>query len=148
MTATHTQQDALYTAENGVPHGRRFDSLDDIQAYVDALRDNEWWTRFGYYVVLRIEAGPARKRTKGAMSVGWYEPDKNAGRIEMLPVHWNELMVLHEVAHVIAEACNGSKAHDPWFARVYMNLVYCVMGGAAWEELKAAFDTHGIEYTP
>jgi putative metallohydrolase (TIGR04338 family) len=64
----------------------------------------------------------------------------------MLPAHRNELIMLHELSHVLASRLNGSKAHDPFFARTYVTLVYLVLGPAAWLQLEAAFKRHGVDY--
>jgi putative metallohydrolase (TIGR04338 family) len=97
----------------------------------------------GYWIVERVEVGKARKN---GGSVGAYEKDKNAGRIEMAPVHWNELFVLHELAHVLAKALYESKSHDPAFARTYLQLVFCVMGSTTYEALQSRFNQLGVVY--
>lgn len=145
MIATKCQQDELYRAEETLPQqGRLFHSITEIQQFVDGLRDELWWNTLGYWAVPRIEVGIKPARSSG--SVGWWDASKQGGRIEMLRVHWTELIVLHEVAHVLAEAIHGSHAHDPWFARIYTNLVYGVMGSEVWQQLVTAFDAHGIKY--
>lgn len=136
------QQDELYDAEETIDRGRRFGSLDEVQAWVDALRDERWW-QVRYWMVARVEVGPGRR---GAGSVGWFERDKNAGRMEMSPAHLSELFCLHELAHVLAAARDGSDSHDPTFARTYCELVYWVMGSLAWQRLATAFATYGIDY--
>lgn len=141
--ATQCQQHELYAAERSTPSGKPFASLEDIQRFADDLRETWWWEQF-YWMVSRVEVGPARRN--GNASVGWYDSPKAAGRIEMLPVHWNEKYVLHELAHVLASARFESQAHDPYFARVYLELVYHVMGIDAWLELKTAFDAADINY--
>ena len=78
--------------------------------------------------------------------VGWYEPHNRAGACEMLPCHWNELVVLHELAHVLASARFGSTSHDPAFARVYLELVALVMGPSAYVPLYEAFEQHGVNH--
>lgn len=139
------QQDAVYTAEVDLPPGRRFRTLQELQDWVDDLRGT-WWWEMRYARVSRVEVGPTRK---GAVSsVGWFEKDKWAGRIEMSRVHWNVRDVTHELAHVIASALHESQAHDPWFAREYINLVYLISGEEAWLRLAAAFREHGVNYTP
>lgn len=139
-----TQQDEIYAAEAEVAHrGRTFTSENAAQAWVDSLRETWWWQRFFW-------RGPARTevywRSRGSDSVGKYDKANDAGILEMLPSHRNELFILHELAHVLAAALNGSKAHDPFFARTYATLVYLVLGSDAWLELQESFDKHGIDY--
>ena len=138
------QQDEVYAAEIGVSQGRFFTSIDEIQQYVDSLRDTREWNAMGWWIVSRIEVGPVGRGRSG--SVGWYEKDKSAGRIEMATCHWDQLTVLHEIAHVLAEAQHGSHAHDPCFARTYLVLVSSFMGASVYAELQAAFDRHGVNY--
>lgn len=135
------QQDELYAAEAGVPHGAHIAPA-DVQGWVDALRDLPLWDR-QYPQVLRVEAHVRRTDRDGSCG-GWF-PDDGCGQIEMAPVHLNELILCHEVAHVLAAARYGSGAHDPWFARTYLELV----GSAVphlFSDLYAAFVKAGIDH--
>lgn len=135
------QQNELYGAEAQVPKGRPI-TAGELQSFVDGLRDSLWWEQ-NFDMVLRIEAGVRSTSNDG--SVGGWSPASNAGAIEMAPAHLNELVICHEVAHVLAGARYGSKSHDPWFARTYLELVSTVMGSEAWQALHAAFTERGIE---
>lgn len=137
------QQYELYAAEGGVPKGRTFGSIEEIQKYVDDLRERPWWI-LEYGKVLKVEV--AKSRAKG--SVGGFYPEKNAGRIEMAECHWNELYVLHELAHVLAKARHQSQAHCPYFARVYLEMVSREMGPETYTKLYEAFENHNIEHDP
>lgn len=148
MTPKRCQQEELYAAERGVDHGRQFDSIEAIQVFVDGLRDERWWFAQGFWTVERIEVGRPSKRNERDGSVGWYEKAMNAGRIEMAQVHWDELTVLHEVAHVLADALHNSEAHDPYFARIYLTLVSCVMGPQVYTRLRNSFDRRGVIHDP
>lgn len=136
------QQARLYEAEGTVPHGRPFRTLEEVQSFVDDLRERPWWPDS----IARVEVGPARE--SGNCSVGWWEPEKFAGRVEMLKCHMYELAVLHELAHVIAAAVHRSNAHCPHFARTYLELVYWVMGSDTYLKLWDRFESHGIVHDP
>lgn len=140
-----TQQFDLYAAEREVNVGRTYD-LVQIQVLLDDLRETPWWTE-RFAKVRRVEAGPARLGGRDG-SVGWFEEAMGAGRIELAPAHRNELSICHELAHVLAQAVHGSKSHDPYFARTYLELVYFVMGAAAFQALYHAFESHGIDHDP
>lgn len=144
MSDHHCQQYELYASEAGLPRGREFGTAAELQAWVDNLREQPWWQRF-YPQVTRVEAS---FKPSGRCSVGGWTKEMNAGRIEMLPCHRCELIVCHELAHVLASARYGSRSHDPWFARVYVELVFFVMGTAASTALLEAFKAHGIEHDP
>lgn len=146
MTHEHgprCQQFELYAAERKVPQGHRFVSVESIQRWLDGLRDTWWWNLY-YPQVRRVEvySRPARMRD----SVGSWHPELAAGKIEMLKVHYNELVLLHELAHVLAAARYDSHAHDPAFARVYLELVALVMGPVAYTRLYDSFEAAGIEH--
>jgi putative metallohydrolase (TIGR04338 family) len=66
----------------------------------------------------------------------------------MGPGHRCELVVCHELAHVLAGARFGSQAHCPWFGKVYLECVYLIMGVEAWTALREAFVAGGIEFNP
>lgn len=139
------QQDQLYAAESSCRRGQEFHSVEEMQRWVDQLRDRPWWTMF-YAKVLRVEVGAARSNGRG--SVGDWFPELSAGRIEMHPAHWCVRVILHELAHVLAAARFGSKSHDPYFARVYLELVYHEMGPGAYTELWESFQADGIRHDP
>ena len=144
VVAKRCQQFSVYAAEHGVRKGRSFDDVVEIQAWVDALRGLPLW-QLRYGRVLRVEVY-ARDNRRGE-SVGGWHPEHNAGKLELLRVHWNEREVLHELAHVLAHVRLGRKAaHGPHFARTYLELVYLVMGPGAYAELRDAFTRDGIEH--
>jgi len=134
------QQFTLYRAETDVPRGRAL-STEVLQSYVDAVMSEPYFEA-NFPMVGRIEA---RSLPGGNASVGGYMGE-GFGVIEMLPVHHCELFVLHELSHVLAEARYGSKSHDPWFARTYLELVSVVMGPVAYQALRDAFDADGIDH--
>lgn len=138
------QQFALYAAEASLPKGRSFSGQAELQAYVDSMRDTPLWER-QYEDLLRVEAF-AKGSTRDNFSCGAFDKSANCGVVEMLPVHMNELYVCHEVAHVLADFRYGSHAHDPWFARTYLELVYTMMGAEAYAALRDAFENGGIDH--
>lgn len=66
--------------------------------------------------------------------------------MEMSPDHLCELFVCHELAHVLAKAQWGASGHDPQWARMYLQLVYLVMGSVAYKALYDAFVRDGIDF--
>lgn len=136
---TYTQQDELYAAEDKADLGQEI-LPEDLQSYVDALRDNPWVFRC-FPMVNRIEAY-ALKRDG---SVGSFHKETGAGKIEMSFNHLYERIVLHEVAHVLAGARYGSKAHCPWFARTYLELI-SVFAPSVYPSLLASFREDGIDF--
>jgi hypothetical protein len=133
----------VYGAESGLVRGEEFLTAADTQLWVDRLRDEPWWERF-YPQVLRVEALFVR----GPGSVGGWHRDHGAGLIEMGPSHRCQLIVCHELAHVLADVRYGSVAHCPWWSKVYLELVYFTMGVGAWTALRESFIAAGIEFNP
>lgn len=144
MEACNCQQFQLYAAEAAVPRGRTFATEEELQAFVDGMRDTPYFER-NFPQVIRIEAY-VRTDRRVTSSVGSWKPESNAGLIEMLPCHMHELIVLHECSHVLAQARYGSRSHDPWFARTYLELVFTHMGPEAYVALKDALDTGGVDH--
>lgn len=140
-----TQQEECYAGEAHLERGRVFPSVTDAQHFVDALRNTPWWTAHGFHLAVpRTEVGAAGEDK--TMSVGWFDKDMGAGRVELTSGGMCERVVLHEVAHVLASAKYSSKSHDPWWAKTYLTLVACVMGSDAYLALQRGFDTHRVDY--
>jgi hypothetical protein len=47
---------------------------------------------------------------------------------------------------VLASARFDSRSHDPWFARIYLELVYSCVGHETYQALKSAFDAYGVDH--
>lgn len=110
---------------------------------MDGLRDLPYWER-NYPQVLRVETFVRASNARS--SAAYWAERLGAGLVELAPRHLCELIVLHEVAHVLASARYGSRSHDPWFARVYLELVYEVLGSEAYSALRERFDVNGVDY--
>lgn len=136
------QQFELYAAEASVRRGRTLPA-DDLQAYVDELRDLPWWDS-NFRKVERVDCRVRQTDREG--SAGAWDSERQVGVVEMAPGHLTELIVLHEVSHVLAAARYGSRAHDPWFARTYLELVSVVLGPDAYLELRAGFRGQGVDF--
>ena len=138
------QQDQLYAAENTIDHGELFESLEAVQAFVDEMRDKYPFWEKAYSHVERIEIKLEVARA-GTQSAGYY-PDDRVG-IVALPMACPSLQfVIHEVAHVLSTARYGSRAHDPWMARCYLELTYIVRGPMAYFDLYSAFLAQGVDF--
>lgn len=138
------QQDELYAAELGLDDGPCFESLHAAQVFVDGLRDTDWWIKW-LNEIERVEVGPARSGAKFA-GVGWYEREKQCGRMEFTTCRPSLRLIVHELAHVVASCRRMSESHDPWMARIYLELTYLIMGSAAYKELEFGYLAQGIDY--
>jgi putative metallohydrolase (TIGR04338 family) len=136
------QQYELYAAERAVPNGAVFSTAREAQAFVDGLRETWWWQRFYWKGPARVEV---YFRPRGHSTNRW-DKDKDAGLIELRPGQRDVKTILHELAHILAEALDDSHAHDPFFARTYAVLVYAVLGSRAWLTLQNGYNECGVDY--
>lgn len=134
------QQYEVYAGEASVDKGRRFKSQADIQVWVDEIVNQSWWPE-RHPKVITIEVPTVNRRGTSGSVGDWFED--GCGVIEMAEVHWCELYVLHEMSHVCADA-EGSHAHDPMFCRMYLELVYRIMGTDTWMQLRQSLLNHGV----
>jgi hypothetical protein len=141
-----TQQMDLYAAERLVDDGPLFANVAAVQVWLDGLRDTDWWVRLVPEDVLRVEVALGRPG-KGAAGVGWFDRKAKGGRLEFArAAELNERRIVHELSHVIASAAKNSKSHDPWFARIYLELTYLIRGATAYTQLRDAFIRTGIDF--
>jgi putative metallohydrolase (TIGR04338 family) len=142
VTTIKTQQQQVYRAQRDVPLGRRFKSITEVQEYLDGMRDTWWWHRW-YWRIPRVEVYAAT--TEKTSMAGWDEAN-NAGLIILHKENRDQRALVHELAHVVAEALHNSHAHDPAYCRDYANLTYLIMGGDAWLKLQEGFEREKVEY--
>lgn len=143
------QQGAVYEAERllepvgETPAWGNLLTVEQAQEFLDQARDLyvRWLGDFPQVVRIEVSSSPGRRG-----SVGFYEADKEAGVADMDPDHLRPLILCHEAAHVLAEARFGSRSHDPWFARIYLELVYSLMAPEDYLRLQRAFDEQGVDY--
>ena len=138
------QQWELYDAERDVPHGKWFASTDEAEAWISEIRETLWF-RDNFPTVQRFELHP---RSVNDGSVGTFIPLDGVVLAEMASEHLNNLIICHEVSHGLAAARYQSRSHDPWFARIYLELVWHMLGTETYEALRASFDQHGIDHDP
>jgi putative metallohydrolase (TIGR04338 family) len=137
---TCTQQDAVYRAEHSVPRGREFSSPEEVEAFIEDLReDYERWER-DFKDVLFVDVLVRKARRSVARTEG------DGGVITMSDRQMCERVVLHEVAHVLANTRYGDCGHSPWYARVMLELVYTSMGPEAYRELYEAYGREGVDH--
>lgn len=137
------QQEQLYAAEDATA-SYPGEVVDDPQAWVNAQRDTWWWARW-YWTVGYVNVNVDRRRST---STGGYSQHDGCGYVTLGRDHSRVAVLIHELAHVVAGKLHGSRAHDPWFAREYLKLVYLILGSDAYYELRHEFITHKIEYDP
>ena len=112
-----SERSLAYRAENAAEFwetgfGRTFESLADVQAFIDRVIRGAWWRN-------RFDARPIRvemKRRGSTRSSAF----RSARKIAFAPGHLTLAVVLHEMAHIAAPA--GAHHGQTW-RRVYLDLV-------------------------
>ena len=143
------QQFRVYRTEKIVSIGAtRFVSLAEIQGYVDGMIASGWWkSEFPEIRAIEVRAGQEEDPARGGVD-SVPQPTETAweswgsGHIELPPWAWRELVVLHEVAHVVSP---GSE-HGQLFARNFHYLVKRMLGEAAAAELSMAYGVEGVAW--
>lgn len=95
-----TQKQRVYDVERATlwGNGRSFETLDDVQRYVDELTlSRRFVERFGYREIECVR-GIAKTSARG------YRRSPTRGLITLPTWAWNEPVILHEIAHTLAPA--------------------------------------------
>ena len=130
-------QAALYAAEaesiDGL--GRRWRRRDEVQAYVDAVVDSEWfgrhWDHFVRCTVERRGHGSVWS-TNHSLDAGGPAGRPTEGVILLATRGLTQPVVLHELAHLLSSPGSG---HGPPFAATFLKLVRHEMGFFAYADL-------------
>lgn len=139
MTDLKCQQYEVYAAEGRSPQGRFFGTLLEVSEYLDELINAPWWAdRFTGLTCVTVQPH------SGSCGIAVWDGD-GCGRIGLSKDGLYEQVVLHEVAHLLAAMEVGSSSHDPHWARVYLELVFRVMGPEVWQVLRQAMLDERVE---
>jgi putative metallohydrolase (TIGR04338 family) len=138
------QAERLYEAENSVFSFRDprnyLGTVPAVEKFLDHVVSSAWFLdRWPVMEGVEVQLHDGR----GSQSA-WASPN-----VISLP-RWarRKLVVLHELAHVVTWTCYGAckPAHGRTFARVYLMLVWRVLGQEAARELHWAFRRHGVRF--
>ena len=143
------QQFHLYRAEKILSIGTtRFESLEEIREYVSEMIASSWWrSAFPEVRSIRVmkgrESDLARGGTDSVPDEAESSPEELMdGGIELPSWGWNELTVLHELAHVPSP----QERHGRLFARNFHLLVSRMLGDLAASEMAQAFEAEGVRW--
>lgn len=139
------QQFRLYRAEHIIASGsKRFETLDDIQDYVNGMLDSSWWESvFPEVGAIQVRMG-MREDEPARAGVDFLadETELTRGHIELPHWAWEELTALHEVAHVTSPGSH----HGQRFAGSFYLLVSRMLGDSAANELAMAYAAEGVSW--
>jgi putative metallohydrolase (TIGR04338 family) len=139
------QQFRVYRAERIIASGsKRFESLEDIQRYVNVLIASPWWESvFPEVGAIQVRMGMTEDEpARGGVDSPADETDRSSGHIELPHWAWEELTALHEVAHVTAPGSH----HGQKFAGSFYLLVSRMLGDSAANELAMAYAAEGVSW--
>ena len=135
MSRDH-QKSKVYAAGDVVrDQARQFNSLAEIQKYVDEVTGHEEWT------------GTKSIQVKMARRDSWksYCTCKGHGGIAISPAAGaNDFIVLHELAHAM---CWTEESHGAEFCEAWLTLVRRHRGVHGELILRRAFEKHGVVYS-
>lgn len=137
-----SQRSKVYEAQDCLKlKGVQFTSIEEMQTYTDKLTNSAWWKR--RYPGRRFIIEPQRSNCS-AMARG------DGYTISMPKWAWNEMILLHEIAHHAKDRMyghRGSAPHGREFAKTFLELVRHKMGDECWWLLKESFRKHKVKHT-
>jgi putative metallohydrolase (TIGR04338 family) len=129
----------FFGAQLTLPPEGRFGSVESVQRYVDSVLAHpavrKRWP----------SAGPLSVRPRRAATAAHYERREDVATIAVpeRDSTWalRELVVLHEIAHHLADA---QPAHGPAFVAAFCELAGVVMGPEAGHVLRVVYSKEGV----
>jgi hypothetical protein len=140
----YCQQDTVYAAERKVEQGAWFRDFNHGESWINKVRDTQWF-RDNFPNVRYVQV---QQKVQGTRSSAGFHPEIAEIICNIRPNQLYERMLCHEVSHGLVEARYDNGAHSPWFARIYLEVVYLMMGSPVYDDLKYAFDRRGVDYDP
>lgn len=126
------QRSRLYRAEYPLwDVGQRWQTVPEVQAYVDRLDESAWFQRRWGRRRIVVEDGRGRRSAVG------YTYEIGVPRLMR-----RELIVLHEIAHCLTPRTYAP--HGPEFAGVVLTLVRHKMGDEAGRQLAESYRAHKV----
>lgn len=146
-----SQRKKLYTAEDSIRAAKEpaFGGMITTWAYFDRVRFDKWFIRhygnWSFVITDGRGTTSARGSYRGKNITGHHVGDINLPRWSRRP-----LTILHEIAHAVSRQQHGydEPGHGRSFAALYLKLVAHFLGVDAGQQLKAAFKTNRVKYTP
>jgi len=136
MKRRDSQANKIYRAGNLIADGFTFDSLPQVQEYVNGItKSNPWQAWGGQNRVLVTEP----KQDGFASSC-------RTNRISLPQWAWNERVILHELAHLLTyKPCNHAP-HDASFAGKFLQLIGWQMGTTVQLKLIKYYGVIKVKY--
>jgi hypothetical protein len=137
------QRQRVYHAQVDVLRGREWQTIPEIQAYIDRLLASAVWPRLCPSVT-RVIIKPAQ--WNALSSRAYPDPDRTGGTIRLHPEHYCQLILFHELAHLAQPP--DTAWHGPEFCLIYLRLVYHLLGDRIGDALDERFKSHRVQVAP
>lgn len=120
----------VYRAEKRVVQGKIFETVPEVQTYVNRIVMSAWWKKRTVISTVIVKDGRRRRRGSGGRMR--LEDGELVGFIKMPKWTRYETYVLHELAHVI----DTENRHGRGFVLAYLGLVERFMCPEVAQQLK------------
>lgn len=140
-----SQRSRVYKAERRVHHlGKPLREVEDIQRFIKKQLARKAITSRYPDATRPIAVHHGGGRRNACAYGGW--------KISIPLWARNELIVIHEIAHIVTNRHYGDKrsgvaGHGWQFCAVFLDLVRFIMGREAHDALKASFKAHKVRFT-
>jgi putative metallohydrolase (TIGR04338 family) len=129
------QTKRVYASER-VLGSDRFDTIEEVQAYVDGLTSADWWFQ---PLVRRVECVHITDK-RFHYNHGGTQLDRGKGTIWL--IDFSISTILHEVAHTITDE---DVVHGVEFVRNYLKIVFHVLGSDEYVKLYESLKAGGCD---
>lgn len=150
MTTTAGEHDPhrerLYDAEHdALPEGgRRFTRFAQLEQYVHDVALGPWWERT--FPDAPVEIDVLRRSRSATFSAAHVADDGGAAVVWIRDGSWDQVTVVHELAHVATAPGDRSGPHGERFATTLLICWRELLGVHAYGALRSALDDHGVPY--
>lgn len=141
--------------EDGTP----IPDVQEVQDYVDKVTRSRWfkarWPKYRYdkdRMVMSTARGARFERRPHGIVVLDGRRRRSAygssnGSIAMPRWSRSELLILHEMAHVVTGSSRKVRAHGKYYCSNFLALIRHELGAEAANEMKQLFKEHRVKYT-
>lgn len=136
------QRSKVYQSQDAIGQGKRFYSLRGVQSYVDSFIKSAWWKRRSHVVHIYVHL---INNSRAITAYCLYKSNKNVASIHVPKCMFRELVVLHELSHILTPTHVSDHGAD--FCTNFLDVVNKKMGIYYKNKLIRQFDKNGVKYT-
>jgi putative metallohydrolase (TIGR04338 family) len=163
MSTRDFQRQRVYNSEEyakdslGGNFGKYMSTVNEMQAWVDEIVRSRWFrARWPFLTYIEVKDGRGRRRATGYargltyrnLMTGRHESISTEGVLKMPRWSRYELIMLHEMTHVIIDHVYKRKVpgHGVQFCNLYLSMVRRFMGKEWQRALKDAFKHYKVKH--